>query len=105
MAVPEVTVIIPTRDRPRWLPRTLVSALAQRGIEAETIIVDDGSSTPVAERLTPAALSRVRVVRHPRPLGVAEARNRGIAEARTNWVAFLDDDDIWAPTKLSRDLE
>jgi glycosyltransferase involved in cell wall biosynthesis len=101
---PDATVIIPTRDRPDWLPRSLLSALGQHGTEAEIIIVDDGSTRPVSERLTREAHSRVRVLRNPSSLGVARARNRGIDEAGGEWIAFLDDDDVWAPDKLSRDL-
>src|SRR5215213_295324 len=104
MAGPDATIIIPTRDRPDWLPRTLLSALEQQGTEAEIIVVDDGSTTPVSERLTREAQSRLRVLRNPSSLGVARARNRGIDEARGEWIAFLDDDDVWAPNKLSEDL-
>jgi glycosyltransferase involved in cell wall biosynthesis len=104
MVRPDATIIIPTRDRPDWLPRTLLSAIWQQETEAEIIIVDDGSTTPVSERLTPEAHSRLRVLRNPSPAGVATARNRGIDEARGEWIAFLDDDDVWAPDKLSRDL-
>jgi glycosyltransferase involved in cell wall biosynthesis len=43
---------------------------------------------------------RVRVFTHARSMGVAAARNRGIHEARTEWIALLDDDDLWAPNKL-----
>jgi glycosyltransferase involved in cell wall biosynthesis len=104
MAGPDATIIIPTRDRPEWLPRTLLSALEQQGTEAEIIVVDDGSTTPVSERLTQEAHSRIRVLRNPSSVGVAKARNRGIDEARGEWIAFLDDDDVWAPNKLGRDL-
>ena len=104
MAEPDATIVIPTRDRPEWLPRTLLSALEQQETEAEIIVVDDGSITPVSERLTPEAHSRIRVLRNPSSMGVARARNRGIDEARGEWIAFLDDDDVWAPDKLCRDL-
>jgi glycosyltransferase involved in cell wall biosynthesis len=49
--------------------------------------------------------NRVRLIRHPRPLGVAVARNAGVGAAHGPWVALLDDDDLWAPDKLRRQLE
>jgi glycosyltransferase involved in cell wall biosynthesis len=48
--------------------------------------------------------ARVRVIRHDTPRGVSAARNRGAAEASGEWLAFLDDDDLWAPDKLVRQL-
>src|SRR5260221_9837942 len=102
---PEVTTIIPTRDREDWWPRTLVSALGQKDVEAEIIVVDDGSRTPVTTLLGTESRQRVRVIRHDVPQGPPSARNAGIAEARGPWVALLDDDDLWAPVKLRRQLE
>jgi glycosyltransferase involved in cell wall biosynthesis len=95
-----VSVVIPTRDRPDWVRRSVSSALAQEDLELEIVVVDDGSTTPID---LPDD-ERLRIVRHERPLGVARARNAGLASAGTEWVAFLDDDDWWAPGKLARQL-
>lgn len=97
---PEVSVVIPTRDRPQWLPRAVASATGQTEVRIEVIVVDDGSQGPVA-----VDAPGVRVLRHERPLGVAAARNAGVAAAGAEWVAFLDDDDRWAPGKLRRQLD
>ena len=98
---PLVTVVIPTRDRWDVLPRMgLKAALAQLGVSFEIVIVDDGS----IERPPPLAaftLPNVRLVQAERHSGPATARNIGIAHARGRWLAFLDDDDLWAPGKLS----
>jgi len=67
-------------------------------------VVDDGSEVEGPGSSLAALDSRVRVVRHGRPCGVAGARNRGIAESRGEWVAFLDDDDLWAPVKIDAQL-
>jgi glycosyltransferase involved in cell wall biosynthesis len=104
-APPRVTVAIPTRDRWSLLARALRTALAQEGVELEVVVVDDGSADPAPEALPGLADGRVRLVRHPEPRGVAAARNTGIAEARGEWIAFLDDDDVWSPRKLRRQLE
>jgi glycosyltransferase involved in cell wall biosynthesis len=101
--LPEVTVVVPTRDRWDLLQRrALRSALAQEDVRLEVVVVDDGSVEPA-----PSSVKRdprVRVVRHDTSRGVAAARNTGIREARAPWTAFLDDDDLWAPPKLREQL-
>src|SRR5689334_7474886 len=101
---PEVTVVIPTRDRAELLPRAVDSVLAQEGAAWELVLVDDGSTdaTPaVFERY--AQDPRVRVLRLD-PGGVSRARNRGVALGSAPWVAFLDSDDEWRPGKLAAQL-
>ncbi len=99
-----VSVVIPTRDRSRRLVMTLRSALAQREVPFEIVVVDDGSQDDTYQRITDLGDPRVRLVRNESPTGESGARNRGVAEARGTWVAFLDDDDFWAPDKLRRQL-
>jgi len=102
--MPEVTVVVPTRDRPHMLAQALRSVLCQVDVDLEVMVVDDSegaSAAPVVARL---ADPRVRLVRHGGVRGAGAARNTGIAEARGRWIAFLDDDDLWAPTKLSAQL-
>jgi glycosyltransferase involved in cell wall biosynthesis len=103
--MPDVSVVIPTHNRRGLLGQTLRSALGQAGVEVEVVVVDDGSSDGTADAVASLADGRVRLVRHPRPLGVAVARNAGAGVARGDWVALLDDDDLWAPEKLRRQLE
>ncbi len=67
--------------------------------------MDDGSSDATAEMVGELADPRIRLVRHGAPQGVSAARNRGITEAEGPWVAFCDDDDLWAPDKLVRQLD
>jgi glycosyltransferase involved in cell wall biosynthesis len=102
--VREVSVVVPTHNRSRLLPLSLRSVQRQRGVDLEIIVVDDGS-TDDTPRLLAGLEPPVVVIRHERSLGVSAARNRGIAEARGEWVAFLDDDDLWAPDKLALQLE
>ena len=84
---------------------TLRSVLGQRGVSVEVIVVDEASTDDTPAVLAALADGRVRVVRHDTPHGVASARNRGAAEARGEWLAFVDDDDLWAPDKLTRQLQ
>lgn len=98
---PDVSVIIPTRDRCDRLRLTLRSALAQRGVVFEVIVVDDGSSDGTARMVESFGDARISVLRNDVSLGESSARNRGIEEASGTWIAFLDDDDLWAPDKLA----
>lgn len=99
-----VTVVIPTHDRRDLLLRTLDSVLRQRDVVVEVVVVDDGSSDGTAEAVRGLGLPQVRLVRHARAAGVSAARNAGLAQVRTPWVAFTDDDDLWAPDKLRSQL-
>jgi glycosyltransferase involved in cell wall biosynthesis len=104
--MPDVTVVIPTLDRWELLSTgALPSVLRQHDVDFEVVVVDDGSSDGTAAGLESLEDDRVRVVRHAKPKGLAGARNAGIAAARGEWVAFLDDDDLWAPWKLRRQLD
>jgi glycosyltransferase involved in cell wall biosynthesis len=102
---PLVSVVIPTRDRRTLLLQALRSVLAQRSVDLEVLVVDDGSTDGSDRAVTASHDPRVHVVRHSPPQGVATARNAGARRATAPWLAFLDDDDLWAPDKLARQLE
>lgn len=100
---PTVTVVIPSCGRPS-LRQALRSALGQRGVAVDVVVVDDSGHG--AARASGADLDdrRVRVVVHRRREGVSRSRNDGIRAASGEWVAFLDDDDVWAPHKLASQI-
>jgi glycosyltransferase involved in cell wall biosynthesis len=99
-------VVIPTRNRWELLSTgALPSALGQEDVNVEVHVIDEGSSDATRDELARLNDPRVHVIRHDRPRGVAQARNAGIAAARGEWIAFLDDDDIWAPQKLRRQID
>jgi len=100
----DVSVVIPTRDRPDLLALTLQTVLRQEGVQAEILVVDDGEEPGTAELVRQVGDSRVRLIRNSDPHGVGRARNMGIAASRGAWIAFLDDDDLWAPRKLAAQL-
>ncbi len=102
---PAVTVVIPTHNRLHFLKRSLGTVLAQRDVTLEVVVVDDGGTEDTPGLVAEIGDDRVRLVRHEVSKGVAAARNRGLLEARAEWVAFLDDDDLWAPHKLVTQLE
>jgi GT2 family glycosyltransferase len=95
-----VSVIVCTRDRPQELARCLDSLLAQSRPPEEIVVVDDGSSGPVARRV---AGERPRVTfRRQQPSGLAAARNTAIRAARHDILAFTDDDVRHHPLWLER---
>jgi hypothetical protein len=103
--VPEVSVVVPTHQRAELLPQLLRSVLGQSGVDLELIVVDDGSSDGTGEVLAHCHDPRLQVLRHERSRGVAAARNSGTEVARGRWVAWCDDDDVWAPGKLALQLQ
>lgn len=106
MTVPTISVVIPTKNRAHIVPRAIETALAQRGVDLEVVVVNDGSTDATLETLQDrfGFNPRVRVVTNATSRGLGGARNRGIKEARGKWLAFLDDDDVWSPVKLREQL-
>ncbi|WP_052667097.1 glycosyltransferase family 2 protein [Nitriliruptor alkaliphilus] len=105
MTGPAVAVVVPTHDRAALLVPALQSILDQRDVALEVIVVDDGSGPRDAAAVRSLAGGSVRVLRNEVAGGVGAARNRGAAAARAPWVSFCDDDDLWVPTKLARQLD
>jgi hypothetical protein len=97
-----VTVIIPTRNRSRLVAQAIDSVLAQRGVELEIIVVDDGSTDDTATVLEGYGM-RIRVLQGSYG-SIAQARNAGMADAHGEYLAFLDSDDLWIAGKLSRQV-
>jgi len=103
--LPHVTVVIPAWNMARYIARSIASALAQTWPALDVLVVDDGSTDEtrtIAEAIA-ARDPRVTVLSFPNG-GVARARNRGTQAARGTWVAFLDADDLWHPTKIEKQL-
>lgn len=103
--LPELTVVIPTRNRPSLLLAAVRAALAQRDVDTEVIVVDDCSRHGPPDLRSMLSDRRLRVLSHARHMGVSAARNTGIRAARARWIAFLDDDDLWSPVKARRLLD
>lgn len=98
----KVSVIIPAYNAAQHISRAIESCLTQTVPPHEIIVVDDGSVDETAE-IVRCFEPRVRLVRKTNG-GPASARNRGAAAAHGNWLALLDADDWWFPTKLERQL-
>lgn len=99
-----ISVVIPTLRRPQLLLRAIESVLAQSFSDFELIVIVDGPDEETVKLTSSVTDKRFRFIQNQRSLGSAEARNVGIKASRGDWIAFLDDDDEWAPDKLSSQL-
>jgi glycosyltransferase involved in cell wall biosynthesis len=104
--VTSVAVIVPTHNRPELLAVTLRSILAQLAVDLTVTVVDDASADAEAVPAVIKGLAdpRVRLLRNQTAGGVSAARNAGILGTDSEWLAFCDDDDVWAPEKLQEQL-
>lgn len=94
-----ISVVIPLYNKRETIVETVQSVLDQTRAADEIIIVDDGSSDGGGQQLKALFGGQVRVVRQINA-GVSAARNRGVSEATSEYVAFLDGDDLWSPHYL-----
>jgi O-antigen biosynthesis protein len=104
MIEPLVTVIIPTYNRADLLPRAIESVRAQTYTHWELFVVDDASTDTTPDVVGRIVDSRVHYVRHSENRGGSAARNTGLAQAQGDYIAFLDSDDEWLPTKLEKQI-
>ena len=100
-----VSIVIPAYNAAATITETLQSVRGQTHRNLDIIVVDDGSTDAtarVAAELA-AADDRIRIVSKEND-GVAAARNLGVAMARSDFLAFVDADDLWARWKIEREL-
>jgi glycosyltransferase involved in cell wall biosynthesis len=94
--MPVLSIVIPTRDRPARLRDSLATLQLQRAADLEVLVIDDGSTSPLAPVVAgvtgPVPMRCLRQA----PAGLNAARNRGVAEASGEIIAFLDDDTLVA---------
>ncbi len=102
---PTISVIIPTYNRADTLELAIRSVLKQTVSVAEVLVCDDGSTDNSKAVVEAIHDPRVIWVTGPRAGRPAIPRNRGIMLAKGDWLAFLDSDDEWLPTKIERQLE
>jgi GT2 family glycosyltransferase len=100
-----VSVVIPAYECAQYIGETLDSVLAQNFAGYEVLVVNDGSpDTEALEQALVPYQSKIRYIRQVNG-GPSAARNRGIREARGKYIAFLDSDDTWLPSHLSKQVE
>lgn len=100
---PLVSVIIPTYNRSEWVTEAVRSALDQTYRRIEIIVVDDGSTDNTRDVLSKygASIKYIYQKRSER----SRARNQGFRYSRGDYIAFLDSDDQWLPTKIEKQVE
>src|SRR5262249_10775494 len=101
---PRVSVAICTWNRAHLVGRAIRSALAQTVDNFELLVVDDASTDDTAAALARVDDRRLHGVSHERNQGISRTRNTALALARGEWLAFLDDDNEWAPNYLEQQL-
>src|SRR5262249_25255030 len=99
--MPKVSVIIITYNRAQYLQRAIRSVLNQTFQDFEIVVVDDASTDETPEVVKAFSDPKIRYFRHPINRQEAGSRNTAIQNARAEYVAFLDDDDLWLPQKLA----
>lgn len=100
-----VSIIMPSYNTGRYIKESIESVLAQSYPTWELIIVDDCSTDNTDEVVRQfLADSRIRYIKNSTNSGAAVSRNRALREAKGKWIAFLDSDDLWEPTKLEQQL-
>jgi glycosyltransferase involved in cell wall biosynthesis len=107
--MPDVSVIIPTKNRPMLLERAVASVVQQKStFTHECIIIDDGNTDNAALVMAVAERAGARyftTAENGERGGGGAARNLGSAHAKGRYIAFLDDDDEWLPGKLEFQLK
>lgn len=101
-----VSIITPTYNAERTIAATIESVLAQTYADWEMVITDDCSQDATVEIIRRYADkdSRIRLICKERNSGAGECRNRSISHASGRYIAFLDADDRWLPTKLEKQI-
>ena len=99
-----VSVIIPTKNRLHLLNKAVESVARQTYTKVEIIIIDDGSTNAIKHENLTVNIEKKNIIilRNEFSEGGAAARNKGIAYSRGEYIAFLDDDDIYYPVKLAK---
>lgn len=100
-----ISVIIPTHNRVDLLPRAIMSVLNQTFKDIEIIIVNDGSTDGTDALMEQYSYDkRINYISYTPARGGNFARNTGIEASNGDFIAFLDDDDEWLPTKIERQM-
>lgn len=102
---PKITVILPCYNHENYVRAAVDSVLRQTLTDLEVIAIDDASTDGTARVLDSIVDSRLMVLRHERNIGSAQTINEGIKRASAPYVAILNSDDVFHPTRLMECME
>lgn len=94
------TVIIPLYNKEKYIKNAIESVLNQTFSDFELVIIDDFSSDKSAAIAATFESEKVQLIYHKKNCGLSASRNTGIKKANSNYITFLDADDLWKPTFL-----
>lgn len=100
-----ISVIIPTHNRPALLKRAIESVLGQTVPADEIVVVDDASCTETKKLVESFGSPNLYYIENVGGRGASSSRNLGVEKASGDYVAFLDDDDVWLPKKIEKQIE
>ncbi len=103
--MPLVSVVVPTRNRAGFLAEALATIRAQTFTDYEIIVVSNGEDWDMRKRSKSVALLHDALWFSLEQGNVSRARNFGVEQSKGEWIAFLDDDDLWLPAKLERQVD
>lgn len=101
---PLVTAVVTTFARPELAKRALETVFAQTYRPLEILVVEDGSNSDLAEWLAAHNNEQVQYIRHDTNRGLAAARNTALQRARGQFIAYLDDDDLWKEQRIEKQI-
>ena len=104
---PLVSVVMPAYNCEKYIVEAIKSVLAQTYENWELLVLDDWSKDNTLQIIKQFSQkdSRIKVIPNGKNMGVSATRNRGIEFASGDWIAFLDSDDMWKPSKLEKQLK
>jgi glycosyltransferase involved in cell wall biosynthesis len=102
---PLVSVVIPTYERTELLKKALESVNKQTYENLEIIIIDDSQTTKPDDFFDGLDKYTIKYIHNEQRNGAPAARNQGISKSSGSFIAFLDDDDTWEPTKIEKQIK
>ncbi|HEY9803820.1 MAG TPA: glycosyltransferase family A protein [Leptolyngbyaceae cyanobacterium] len=101
--MPKVSIVIPAYNAMDYLPTTLETVYQQTFTDFEVLIINDGSSDNIVDWVSHLTDTRIRLITQENQ-GLTGAHNTGVIQAQGEYIAFLDADDLWEPSKLEKQV-